>query len=203
MSTIERIRQHLQQLPAGQPVTPASLLGMGTRAAVDQALSRLVKSGAVTRVSRGMFVRPAESRFLGKVLPTPEIIAEAVARERGARLQVHGAEAARRFELSTQMPTQPVFDTTGPGKRLRVGKLEIVLKHTTARKLALAGRPAGEALSALWYLGRHQVTPATIAQVRRKLPAAEFDALSKAKASMPGWMATTFHRYEQSAIAHG
>ena len=34
--------------------------------------------------------------------------------------------------------------------------------------LALAGRPAGTALAALWYLGRREVDEAVIEQVRRK-----------------------------------
>lgn len=202
MSTIEFIRQHVQKLPAGEPFTPAAFLGMGARASVDQALSRLTKAGAITRVTRGVFVRPTESRHLGKVLPEPSKVAETVAKATGAYIQVHGAEAARRFELTTQTPTQPVFYTSGPSKRFRMGKMEVVLKHAASRKLAFAGRPAGVALSALWYLGKHEVKAQTIEQIRRKLSPSEFEALSTAKASMPGWMAEAFYRYEQQ-VAHG
>ncbi|MDB5970678.1 MAG: uncharacterized protein JWQ90_3128 [Hydrocarboniphaga sp.] len=200
MSTSELIRQYVQKLPAGEPFTPAAFLGMGARASVDQVLSRLAKAGAITRVTRGVFVRATESRHLGKVLPEPSKVAETVAKAKGASLQVHGAEAARRFELTTQTPTQPVFYTSGPSKRFRMGKMEVVLKHAASRKLAFAGRPAGVALSALWYLGKNEVTLSTIEKIRRKLPASEFEALSAAKASMPGWMAAVFYRYEQQAV---
>jgi len=47
----------------------------------------------------------------------------------------------------------------------------------------LAGRPAGQALSALWYLGRHQ-------------------ALREAKPVMPSWMAEALNRYERNEPAH-
>lgn len=203
MSTIELIRQHARKLPAGEPFTPAVFLSMASRASVDQALSRLARVGEISRVTRGVFVRPVESRHLGKVLPEPRKVAESLAKAKGATVQVHGAEAARRLELTTQMPTQPVFYTSGPSKRFRMGKMEVVLKHVSARKLALAGRPAGLALSALWYLGRNEVTPETIAQIRRKLSPTEFEALIAAKVSMPGWMAETFYRYEQQAATHG
>lgn len=154
-------------------------------------------------MSTRVFVRPSESRYLGKVPPDPSKVVETVAKARGATVQVHGAEAARRFELTTQTPTQPVFYTTGPSRRFQVGKLEVVLKHAALRKLALAGRPAGVALTALWYLGRNEITPEAIAQIRRKLPPKEFAALTAAKASMPGWMAATFYRYERESVAHG
>lgn len=200
MNTTELIRQYIQNLPTGEPFTPAIFLGMGARASVDQALSRLAKAGAITRVTRGVFVRPTESRHLGKVMPEPSKVAETMAKAKGASIQVHGAEAARHFELSTQTPTQPVFYTSGPSKRFRMGKMEVVLKHAASRKLAFAGQPAGLALSALWYLGKSEVTPNTIEKIRRKLPSSEFETLSGAKASMPGWMAEVFYRYEQSAI---
>ena len=200
MNTSEIIRQRVQRLPAGEPFTPAAFLSMGARASVDQSLSRLVKAGTITRVTRGVFVRATESRHLGKVLPEPSKVAEMLARAKGASIQVHGAEAARRFELTTQTPVQPVFYTSGPSKRFRMGKMEVVLKHAASRKLAFAGRPAGVALSALWYLGKNEVKAHTIEQIRRKLSASEFEALSAAKALMPGWMAEAFSRYEQQAV---
>ena len=83
-----------------------------------------------------------------------------------------------------------------------MGSLEVTLKHVSPRKLALAGRPAGTALAALWYLGRHQVTEAVIEQVRRKLPAEEFQALKAAASSQPAWMAAAFRRHER-ATSHG
>lgn len=75
--------------------------------------------------------------------------------------------------------------------------------NVAARKLALAGRPAGQALSALWYLGRRQVTPATFERIAAKLPQIEFEALRSAKASMPAWMIEALRRYEEGAVAYG
>lgn len=65
---------------------------------------------------------------------------------------------------------------------------------TLARELVDdAAHRAGLALSALWYLGRNEVTPQTIRQIRSKLPSTEFAALTAAKASMPWWMVDVFH----------
>lgn len=82
-------------------------------------------------------------------------------------------------------------------------KLSVRLQHVAARKLALAGRPAGQALSALWYLGKHQVTPATFERIAAKLPQAEFEVLRGAKSAMPAWMVEALRRYEEGAVAHG
>lgn len=199
VKTAELIRQRIEEMPIGEPFTPTVLLEYGTRASVDQTLSRLVKAGTIERVTRGVFVRPEISRFVGKVMPDPLKVAETVAKTKGAIVQVHGAEAARRLELTTQVPTQSIFVTSGPSKRIRVGKMEIRLQHVCQRKLALAGRPAGLALSALWYLGKTEVTPALVEKIRRKLGASEFEILKSATSSMPAWMSDAIFRNERRA----
>lgn len=202
-SVMQQIRTCIEQQPLGKPFTPAMLLACGSRAAVDQALSRLTKGGFIERMGRGLFVRPEISRYAGKVMPEAFQVAEALAERTGAAVSVHGAEAARRFGFTTQMPMQPVFNTTGPSRRLRVGNLEVRLSHVSSRKMALAGRPAGMALSALWYLGKQEVAPATIAVLRQRLPAEEFSVLSNSKSIMPAWMSDVFNRFEQGHNTNG
>jgi len=196
MKIAELIRNRIEQMQPGEPFTPAVFLELGARAVIDQTLSRLVKAGEILRVTRGVFMRPKKSRYVGNVMPEPFKLAETFAK--GETIQVHGAEAARQLELTTQMPTQPVFYTSGRSKRLRIGKMEIRLQHACSRKLALAGRMAGLALSALWYLGKHEVTESVIAKIHKKLPPAEFEALRSAVPLMPAWMAETLLRYESA-----
>jgi hypothetical protein len=136
-------------------------------------------------------------------MPAPEKVAQALAASEGATIEVHGAEAARRLGFSTQVPAQPVFYTSGSSHTVRLGKLVVRLQHVAPRKLALAGRPAGLALSALWYLGRHQVTPATFRRIAEKLPGGEFEALRKAKTVMPAWMIAALIGYERGEVAYG
>lgn len=193
----DRVRQHIDELPLGTVFTSAQLTAIGPRAAIDQALARLVKSGRIMRIARGVFVRPKENRFVGSVPPQAVDVAQAIAQTQGAVIEVQGAEAARYFGLTTQVPVKPVFSTTGPSRRIRMGNLELIFQHKRPRKLALAGRPAGRALAALWYLGKGNVTPEVIETIRRKLPPAEFDALFGAISIMPAWMAKAFHLYRQ------
>lgn len=196
MNVTGTIRDRIEAMPPGEVFTPAAFLPVGTRAAVDQALSRLARAGAIARVGRGVYARPKQSRFAGAVLPEPQRIARAVAEAAGAKLQVHGAEAARRLGLTTQMPTRPVFYTTGPSRRLRAGKLEIELKHASSRKLLLSERPAGLAVTALWYLGRRAVTPAVVRTLRGALPESEFAALREHSSGLPAWMIEALHHPE-------
>ena len=74
--TAELIRQRIKAMPIGEPFAPTAFLECGTRASVDQTISRLVKAGSIERVTRGVLVRPEVSRFVGKISPSPLKVAE-------------------------------------------------------------------------------------------------------------------------------
>jgi len=156
-----------------------------------------VKAGVLSRVTRGVYVRPKRSPYVREVPPEPIKVAEAIAAETGSLIQIHGAEAARRMGLSTQVPSRPIFYTSGPSRQMQIGQMEISLKHVTPRKLAMAERPAGIALTALWYLGKRLVTQETIERICMRLPQEEFEALRSSTRIMPGWMHDIFGKYER------
>ena len=194
MCVTENVRRYAKRLPRGKPVPTVNFLHLGSRAAVDQALSRVVREGALSRVGRGLFVRPKISPYVGQLPPSVEEIVKAKAA--GAIVQVNGARAAMDLGLSTQVPTQTLYLTSGPSHSFKVGRLAITLKHAPRRRLALAGRPAGLAISAFWYLGKEGLVPEVIEKVREKLPAEEFQALRAVMTLMPIWMQGAFEKYE-------
>lgn len=57
------IMEHAAESPEGSLLCPNVLLHLGNRDAVDQALSRLARSGRLSRVCQGVYVRPVETRF--------------------------------------------------------------------------------------------------------------------------------------------
>ena len=203
MTTAQSIRNSIQSMPTGELFTPAHFAGAGSRASIDQTLMRLTQTGNIERISHGLYMVPRLSRFGLKTMPSPETVANAIAASEGATIEVHGAEAAHRFGFTTQMPVQPVYNTTGSSRAVQFGKLTIHFHHVAARKLALAGRPAGQALAAMWYLGKDEVNAQTVRQIQTRLPAEEFAALEQAKTSMPAWMIEAFRQFEQEGRNNG
>jgi len=198
MSTAETIRKRVLRTQRGEPFTNTRFLKLGSRAAMDKTLSRLVEEGVIQRIARGIFMRPKKSRFIGNVMPNVAKVVEVVAKDHGETIQIHGAEAARRFKLSTQVPTVPVFYTSGPSRELKVGNLTVKLKHASHRKLHLAGKRPGLALSALWYLGKNNVNTDVVNTIRQGLTAEEFETLRHTE--MPAWMAGALERHDKEAM---
>ena len=187
MSAARAIRAGIRKLPKGKPFTNERFLKHGSRSAVDRTLSRLAGRGEIQRLARGVFVRPQTSRFVGTVLPDVLAVVEAIARNNGETVQVHGAEAARRFKLSTQVPTAPVFHISASSRTIRIANITVRMVHTSNRqRLQFAGEAAGAALSALWYLGKNNVTAETIATIEAALGPVEFQKLRSA--DTPAWM---------------
>jgi hypothetical protein len=197
MSVSKEIEKKIKGFKRGKPFRSSNFLNLGSRAAVDQALWRLVKAGGITRIKSGIFVKPEKNAYVGEVLPGPEEVVRYFAHSSGNKIETNGAEAARRFGFSTQVSSQPVFLTNGPNRKFHLGNLHVQLKHVASRKMALAGRPAGEALSALWYLGRNEVTAETFEQIEERLPSNEFAALTNNKEIMPGWMRNALNEYQK------
>ncbi len=187
MSAARAIRAGICKVPKGKPFTSERFLEHGSRSAVDRTLSRLASRGEIQRLARGVFVRPRTSRFVGAVVPDVLEVVEVIARNNGETVQVHGAEAARRFKLSTQVPTAPVFHTSASSRTIRIANITVKMVHTSnRRRLQFAGEAAGVALSALWYLGKNNVSPKTVATIEAALGPAEFQRLRSA--DMPAWM---------------
>ncbi|MCJ2117056.1 DUF6088 family protein [Methylobacterium sp. J-001] len=188
MTTVSQaILSATAEMPEGALITAKAFLCLGQRAAVDQALSRLARRGQLLRAGRGLYVRPVTSRF-GTRAPSVERVVEAVAESRSETVALQGAAAANHLGLTTQVPMRSVYLTSGPSRTLKVGKQVVELRHAARWKLALAGRPAGEAVRALAWAGPEKAKAALI-RIREHLPPTEVEALRGVAAMLPAWLA--------------
>jgi hypothetical protein len=183
----EQILEHAKQLREGTPVAAKSLLYLGTRAAVDQALSRLAERGQLIRAGRGVYLLPVMSRF-GARAPSVEQAVEALAAQRGEVIVSSGAIAANSLGLTTQVPVRSVYLTSGRTRKMSLGKQTVELRHAPRWQLAMAHRPAGQALRALAWLGPERAETA-LQTLKRKLPPSEFSELVAAAPQLPNWLA--------------
>ncbi len=118
----------------------------------------------------------------------PEAVAKALAREQTIRIQPSGAYAANLLGLSEQVPARIVFLTDGATRKVQIGNQEIVLRRTTPRNMATAGRISGTIIQALRFIGKERITQAQKQSLMRKLTAAEKRQLLKDRLYAPAWM---------------
>lgn len=187
-SVDQKMLHRIQSLGRGAVLAPADFLDLGSRRAVDVALHRLVKRGAIRRLARGLYDYPKQDPSLGPISPSIDAIAKALAAKDRLRLQPAGAYAANQLRLSEQVPMKAVFLTDGPSRKIKVGAQEIILKRTTPRNMATAGKTSGLVIQALRYLGKDHVTRQRIAHLRGLLTPKDRKELLADHRLAPAWM---------------
>ena len=181
------ILSQAQSLSEGGLLSPKEFLHLGSRAAIDQTLSRMAREGKLLRVGRGAYALPIQGRF-GARPPSAQSVMEAMESTSGETVVASGAAEANSLGLTTQVPTREVYLTSGPSRRLKLGNREIELKHGNRWQMLLGKRPAGQAIRALIWFGPEQA-PKILEVLRCKLSRQEWEAMRQARARLPSWMA--------------
>lgn len=183
----KRIRRQSTADP-GRVFTPSDFTDLGTPHSVGMALMRLVRSGAVRHLARGLYDVPRTHPLLGDLLPTAEAIAQALARRDGATLQPMEAMAANLLGLSEQVPAKAVFLTDGPDRLVIVGPLTVQLKQRPLRKVGKPASTSSLVFAALRSIGKEHVSMERVAHLRETLALKDRKRLLKDLPLAPAWM---------------
>lgn len=171
----------------GEVYASKDFLDLGSRASVDQALSRLVKLGTLHRVARGLYSYPRVSKTLGALSPDPDQVMQAVARKRGSRIQRSGAYAANALGLTTQVAGRLVYVTDSSPAKVRVGKQTLTLKQVSPRQLSARGL-IGSIIHALNFMGKDGMTDDLVKRLRSTLSQADKRQLLDESRYAAGWI---------------
>jgi hypothetical protein len=182
----QQVLTHAASLPEGASLSAKTLLHLGSRAAVDQALSRLARSGKLLRAGRGVYVLPVKGKFGARAPEVAKVVQE-WASQRGETVVGNGAAAANALGLTTQVPVRQVFLTSGRSRKLKLGSQTIELRH--APPWQLLGQAAGEVIRSLAWAGPSR-SEATLRKLKVKLPASDLQAVANARARLPTWLAS-------------
>jgi Family of unknown function (DUF6088) len=187
-SLTDTILARAGRLPEGTPVGTSMFLDLGTKPAIRKALLRLLRAQKLLRVSRGNYVVPVVSRF-GSSAPSADRLIEELSRQSGEDIVPSGATTANALGLTTQVPVQMVYWTSGRSRKLNLGKLVLHLEHVPAWQLALAKEPAGEIVRALVWAGPERVLT-VLKELEGKIPRTEILKVAQQVSRFPRWLAS-------------
>ena len=175
--------------PGAWACTPGDFLGLGSRYAVDQALSRLVKAGKLRRIGHGLYDMPRFSGVLNRPAPADmDAAVSALARRDGVRIMPDGLVAANRLGLTNAVPAKAGYITDGSSRTLQIDGRTVRFRHGRPRIMQWAGRPAAPVVQALEWLGPDAAGDAqVVAMLRRRLPDEVKHDLKQNINGVPGW----------------
>lgn len=181
----------------GWVFTPVHFRDLGNDFGVRKALQVLRDKGVISSLSRGIYQYPMTHPRLGQLSPTPDQIAVALAGKDDLRIQPSGVYAANLLGLSEQVPAKVIFLTDGTNRKIKVGNQEIILKRTTPKNMATAGRTSGLVIQALRYLGSDHVDDTVIDRLARRLTGDDRRQLMKDIRYAPAWIGAIFRRLSE------
>ena len=170
--------------------TPKDFLDFGSRAAVDAALSRLVKAGKLRRVSRGLYDLPHFNSLLQEYnVAGREEVVKAVVRRNGLRILPDGLVAANGLGVTNAVPAKVTYTTDGPSRTIKAGNWKLRFQHAGPKLMQWAGRPGAPVVQALRWLGPYaSQDPKVVPILRRRLSDRTKSDLLRNLHDLPRWV---------------
>ena len=172
----------------GQVFTPFDFLDLGSPHSVGMVLTRMMRSGNVRRLARGLYDVPRTDAVLGALLPTAEELARALARRNGATVHPAGGMAANLLGLSDQVQARAIYLTDGPSRAVKVGALTVQLKKRPPREGSTVSPMSSVVFAALRNLGKLHVNKPRVERLTRVLSLKDRRRLLKDLPLAPAWM---------------
>ena len=191
MSSIaDKIIDRISENASGRWVcTPRDFLDIGSREAVDQALSRLVKAGRLRRVGRGLYDEPRISGVLKRPAPVDlDVAIAALARRDGIDIMPDGMVAANQLGLTNAVPAKPCYVTDGASRSVEIDGRTIRFRHASPSVMRWAGKAAAPVVQALRWLGPDAASDVRVVSIlKRRLPDIVKHDLAQNSRDLPGW----------------
>ena len=155
---------------------------------VGSTLAELTNEGILTKIAQGIYAKPRKSRF-GIVLPTVDKVVQAIATRDNAQVLPSGMTALNILGLSTQVPMNYKYLTTGSERTVKLANRHVTLKRGVPKNFCYETRLIALLVQALKALKQENVTDnelQTINSLISKEP--NKDSLMRDVDLMPAWM---------------
>ncbi len=190
MYTSVLIKRHIFGLEKSAIFSTRALLNYGTRAAVDQCLYRLVKSGKIVRLAWGLFMREGSDN------PKPSLLAIATEKAKAfsRRILAYGVGSEHLIGLTRFSNERTVYVTDGCASSFCCGQTRIYFKRICPRKMSLQQSSVGRVIGALWQLGKASCTKSLLSKVASQFTQQKRKEFHHSAHLMPAWMTNQVRR---------
>ena len=155
---------------------------------VGSTLAELTDDGILSKIAQGIYVKPTKSRF-GLVFPSVEKVVQAIAARDNAQILPSGMTALNVLGLSTQIPMNYSYLTSGSERTIKLKNHQVVLKRGVPKNFSYKTRLIALLAQALRTLKQENIGNSEL-QIIRELISKETDRENLAKDIdiLPIWM---------------
>ena len=155
---------------------------------VGSTLAELTDDGILSKIAQGIYVKPTKSRFC-LVFPSVEKVVQAIATRDNAQILPSGMTALNVLGLSTQIPMNYSYLTSGSERTIKLKNHQVVLKRGVPKNFSYKTRLIALLAQALRTLKQENIGNSEL-RIIRELISKETDKENLAKDIdiLPIWM---------------
>ena len=155
---------------------------------VGSILSELTTEGMLVKIAHGIYAKPRRSKF-GVVLPSVDKVVQAIAARDNAEVLPSGLTALNALGLSTQVPMNYTYLTTGSERTVNLSNRQVVLKRGVPKNFCYGTRLISLLVQALKALKKENVGEEELNIIQQLvLKETDKETLAKDVDMMPAWM---------------
>ena len=139
---------------------------LGAAETIRKILFEATLRGMLEKAAHGIYVKPKESRF-GKVPIPLEYLAEEIAEREKCLILPTGSTAANLIVLSTQVPMNLSYISTGSTRTIEIGDRKINFRHASPKNFAAKGTVMPLLIQGLREIGEENISGVEYEAIRR------------------------------------
>jgi hypothetical protein len=188
-TNLKLIRDRINCSDIGTVYVAVDFVDISDKTSVNAYLARLVDEGLIRRVLRGVYDKPEYNDFLEEyVAPSPDKVANALARNFGWSIVPCGDTALNLLGLSTQVPAAWVYVSDGTYKEYAYDNTTIQFKRTTNKEVSKLSYKTALTVQALKALGKDKIDDTVINRLGKLLTAEEKQTMLEEAKAATSWI---------------
>lgn len=192
---IDKMELRILSYPKGSAFVVSDFTDIMSYETAKKTIVKLAKSKKIRHVIRGVYDNPAYSSLLQEyTAPKPNEIAKALARNYNWDIALSGEAALNMLGLSTQVPANWCYISSGPYKKYEMGKVSIEFKHRADKSISGMSEKTALLVQALKTMGKEKVKASTIQFLSQRLTAEDKEIILKESRKTTVWVYETIKK---------
>ena len=162
-------------------------VNLGSAETIRKILHEATITGVLEKVGHGIYVKPKISRFGNVPVPLEKIAREIADRDKCEILPT-GTTAANLIGLSTQVPMNLSYITTGSTRTIKIGERKISFRHASPKNFAAKGTVIPLLIQGLREIGEDNVSGAENEVIRKFIDKRQDPYLRDDLLLAPAWI---------------
>lgn len=181
------VMQIIDESPSHSIIFIADYAHLAGAETIRKILREATINGILEKAGHGIYIKPKISRF-GIVPITLEKIARKIVQRDRCEILPTGATAANIVGLSTQVPMNLSYITTGSTRAINVGDRKILFRHASPKNFAAKGNTIPLLVQALREIGEANISGAEYDAIKRFIDKQQDPYLQEDLLLAPVWI---------------